>query len=264
MSPLAETQAAMAGAIVDKDAAAILPRLTGGGDPTYRLSIHQRHYEASLLRVLRGRFPAIEWLVGGPFTIAAAKEFVRCHPPLKPCLAEYGDRLPRFLAAQPGSRSMPWLGAVGDLEWHIGAVSVAVDEPFIGLDRFAAAGDVPLEALTLRLQPGLAYLDADWPVDELVGLYVGGKAPEQLAFDPANVWLEVGGARGAFTINRLDKATFAFRKALADRQSLAEALAAASATEATFDPGAALARLFADKLVTAITALDQETIDDRS
>ncbi len=264
MPPLADTQAAIRGAIIDKDAAAILPRLTGGSDPTYRLSIHQRHYEASLLRVLRGRFPAVEWLVGGPFMIAAVSEFVRHHPPEKPCLAEYGADFPRFLAERPGSQAMPWLGAVGELEWHVGAVSVAVDEPAIGLDRFAAAGDVALEALSLRLQPGLAYLTAAWPVDELVGLYVGGQAPEQLAFDPAAVWLEVRGARGDFTINRLDKATHAFRAALADNRPLAAAIGAASAAEATFDPGAALARLFADKLVTAIATLDQETTDDRN
>jgi len=264
VSPLAETQAAMRGAIVDKDAAAILPRLTGGDDPTYRLSIHQRHYEASLLRVLRGRFPAVEWLVGGPFMIAATTEFVRRHPPEKPCLAEYGADFPRFLVERPGSEPMPWLGAVGALEWEVGRVSVAVDAPAIGLDRFAEVGDTPLEALKLRLQPGLAYCHTDWPVDELVRLYVNDQAPERLAFDPAEVWLEVLGARGDFTINRLDKASYAFRQALAEGRPLAAAITAASGAEPTFDPGAALARLFADKLVTAITVLDQEATDDRS
>jgi len=264
VSPLAEIQAAVRGAIVDKDAAAILPRLTGGVDPTYRLSIHQRHYEASLLRVLRGRFPAVEWLVGGPFMIAATTEFVRRHPPLKPCLAEYGADFPRFLAERQGAEAMPWLGAVGEVEWQVGAVSVAVDEPTIGLDHFAAVGDTPLEALKLRLQPGLACVHAAWPVDELVRLYVSGQAPEQLAFDPAEVWLEVRGARGDFTINRLDKPTFAFRAAVAEGRPLATAIGAASAVEPTFDPGAALAGLFTDKLVTAITTLDQEAIDDRN
>ena len=263
MPPLADTQAAIRGAVIDKDAAAILPRLTGGSDPTYRLSIHQRHYEASLLRVLRGRFPAIEWLVGGPFMIAAASAFVRQHPPMKPCLAEYGADFPRFLAGQPGSEQMPWLAAVGELEWRVGAVSVAVDAPAVGLGSFAEAGDVALEALRLRLQPGLAYMHAGWPVDELIGLYVSGNAPERLAFDPADVWLEVRGARGDFTINRLDNATWAFRSELADGRPLATAIGAASATGATFDPGAALAQLFADNLVTAITALDQEANDDR-
>jgi hypothetical protein len=264
VSPLAETQAAMRGAVVDKDAAAILPRLTGGGDPTYRLSIHQRHYEASLLRVLRGRFPAIEWLIGGPFMIAATTDFVRAHPPLKPCLAEYGTDFPRFLAERPGAESMPWLAAAGALEWEVGRVSVAIDEPAIGLDRFAEVGDTPLEALRLRLQPGLAYMHAAWPVDELVRLYVSGKAPERLAFDPAAVWLEVLGARGDFTINRLDHASCAFRATLADGRPLAEAIGAASAAEPTFDPGAALARLFADKLVSEITVLDREATDDRN
>jgi hypothetical protein len=264
VSPLAETQAAIRGAVVDKDVAAILPRLTGGVDPTYRLSIHQRHYEASLLRVLRGRFPAIEWLVGGPFMIAATSEFARRHPPQKPCLAEYGADFARFLAERPGNAAMPWLSSVAELEWHVGAASVAIDEPAIGLDRFAEVGNTPLDALTLRLQPGLAYIHAAWPVDKLVKLYVGGKAPEQLAFDPNAVWLEVHGARGNFVINRLDAPTHAFRAALAGGRSIAAAIGAAGTVAPTFDPGAALAQLFADGLVTAITAIDREVIDDRN
>ncbi len=264
MPPLADTQAAIRGAVVDKDAAAVLLRLAGGGDRRYRLSIHQRHYEGSLVKVVRGRFSALEWLTGSAFMTAAATDFVRRHPPRRPCLAEYGEDFPHFLAARAGSAAMPWLAAAGALEWHVGTVSVAIDEPALGLDDFARSATSDLDHIVMTLQPGLAYTSAEWPVDELIRLHVDGAAPERLAFDPENVWLEVRGARGNFLINRLDPGTHSFRAALAEGRPLATAIGAASAAEATFDPGAALARLFADKLVTAITALDQEAIDDRN
>ena len=91
----------------------------------------------------------------------------------------------------------------------------------------------------------------NWPVDDLVKLHLDGNAPERLDFAPNRIFLEVRGARGAFSMRRLDEATFALRKTLADGAPLATALAAAPG-EAAFDPGAALASLFADGIVADV------------
>ena len=254
MPPLADTQTAIREAIIDKRAAAILPRLVGGRDPTYRLSIHQRHYDASLVDVLHRRFPAIEWLVGSDFLVKAALDFVRRFPPIEPCLDEYGQDFPTFLAARRGTETTPWLAAVGALEWQLGEVAAAVDRPAVALDRLTAFEDIDLDRIVLVLQTGLAYVSAGWPVDELVKLHVGGNAPENLAFEPAAIWLEVGGSRGAFSIRRLDQPTYAFRRAIAAGQSIAAAIAAGNSADPVFDPGVALAGLFADGLVTSIAA----------
>ncbi len=102
-------KARMRAAIIDRKAETILPQLTGGRDPTYRLSIHQRHYEASLAKAIVTRFPAMEWLLGSAFIGQAASAFVRQYPPVAPCIAEYGEGFPRFLAGLPSAKTMPWI-----------------------------------------------------------------------------------------------------------------------------------------------------------
>ena len=95
-------------------------------------------------------------------------------------------------------------------------------------------------------------MDAGWPVDELLQVYLGGAAPAQMAFDPADVRLEIRGARGTFQFARLSPATFGFRRALAEGRTIGTAVAAAQALDPAFDAGVALGTMFAESLVVAI------------
>ena len=250
MSGLAEAQAAMRAAIVDGDAAGILSRLFGGRDPRYRLSIHQRHYGASIADLLRRRYPTTDWLVGASFLTRAANDFGRYSPPSRPALGEYGEKFPEFLAGRAGVEAMPWLVDLGALEWRLAEVAAQIELPALALDAFAAFAEHPLDELGLRLQPGVAYFSSAWPVDDLVRYFLDGNAPERLDFPPMAIWLELRGARGAFTMRRLDRGVHAFRLAIAAGTSLAAAIEGAAT--AGIDPGAAFAGLFADALVTRI------------
>jgi hypothetical protein len=107
--------------------------------------------------------------------------------------------------------------------------------------------------LTLALQPGLVHLHAPWPTDELMKLYLSDRAPESYVLEPGAIWLEVTGARGEFRIDRLERAEFAFRRALAARVSVGTAAELALDADPAFDPGRALTRLFAAGLVIAAT-----------
>ncbi len=258
--PLADTQSAFRDVIVaDAPPADVLAGLADVGDKAYRLSIHQRHYDASLVTVLRGRYPTLEWLLGSEFLGAAATLFARQFPPTRPCMAEYGADFPRFLATRSGTERMPWLAELGALERQVGAVSVAIEKPPLALDALTTFADIDPERISVTLQPGLAYVSAAWPVDELITLRLSGNAPEQLTFDRAPVLLEVRGARGAFRIQRLAEGAYAFRAALNDGAPLGVALEAAANRDPSFDPGAALAALFAENLVTTLDAPDEDS-----
>jgi hypothetical protein len=239
-------------AIVDRDAGGIVPLLVAGGNCAYRLSIHQRHYEASLIQVITGRFPAVEWLIGSGPMIVAAGNFVRQQPPMAPCIAEYGEGFPAFLGRRREAGSVRWIAAVGELEWHLGTVATAIAHEPAGIETLARLEDAELETVRLTLQPGLRYMSASWPVDELIEVYLGGAPPEQLAFDPAEVRLEIRGARGAFQISRLSPATFGFRRAIADGRSIGAAAVAALSLDRAFDAGVALGTMFAESLMVAI------------
>lgn len=252
MPSLIETQAFVRDAIVTGWVSDVSPLLVGGQDPQHRLAIHQRHYEVSLVSALLSKFPATAWLVGTPFVEQHARAFVRQNPPRLPCIAEYGAEFPEFLAARPGAERVPYLRSFGELEWAIGCVSIAIERPTVSADRLAANAIDALPDVVLTLQPGLRWLCAEWPIDDLMTLYLTNTAPEQLVLDPAAICVQVRGARGAFQIDRLHQGDLLFREAIVDGMTLGDAAGRALDQAAEFDAGRALAALFAEQLVIAI------------
>jgi Putative DNA-binding domain len=256
--PLADFQAQVRGAIVDGTIAPLAPFLTGGVEPLKRFAIHQRHYEASLVRALVEKFPAVVWLAGSPFVTAAAAAFIRQSPPRAPCIAEYGEGFPAFLAERAETQDIPWLRWVGELEWQLSHAALAIEHAPLSIEALAKIAPERLADCTLTLQPGLYYLAAPWPVDELLKLFLSDDAPDSYALDVEDVFLEVRGARGAFSMTRLDAATFIFRRALAQGLSVGGAAEQALDADPGFDAGYGLVQLIAAGLATAIGA-DKDT-----
>src|SRR5271165_7000757 len=199
MRHLSEIQNQMRAAIVGGDQTAIAQLgLIGGRCPEKRFGIHRRHYETRLVEILMRRFPGVCWLMGSSFVIDAARDFVRRWPPATPCLAEYGDRFPVFLADRPGAAAAPYLGWFASLEWYVGRVALAIDETSLGLDALAAVEPDLLPALGIRPQTGLHYVAAPWPIDDLFMVHLCENQPTHFALEPGWVGLQIRGARGMF------------------------------------------------------------------
>jgi hypothetical protein len=254
---LAEMQLRIRRAVVAGDAAGIPPQLIGGRDPGRRLAIHQRHYRSSLVAAIGSKFPATAWLLGKPFLDEAAGQFVRQHPPAAPCIAEYGKEFPRFLSTYSCAARVPYLYSFAELEWHLGQVAIAVDRPALALEVFSRFEANTLMHTCLTLQSGLRYLHASWPVDDLMKLYLTDTAPAEYRLAPADVWLEVRGARGEFRIDRLDAANFVFRKAVLDGQSIGVAAERALDANIGFDVGRAFTTLVRSGHVIGTTSRDR-------
>jgi hypothetical protein len=71
--------------------------------------------------------------------------------------------------------------------------------------------------------------------------------------------MEVRGARGEFSMNRLSEADFAFRESIMERRSIGEAAECAFEADAAFDPGMALAVVITGELITGIKSRATET-----
>jgi hypothetical protein len=252
MLSLAETQARLSAAILNGDAAAIAPLLVGGRDPQARLAIHQRHYEASLVKALTTKFPATVWLIGDALFTAATRAYVHRHPPAAPCIAEYAEDFPGFIGDWPGIDRAPYLGAVAQADWLLGQAALAVDGPPVSIQALAAVEPDKLPDIRLSPQPGLKYMQAGWPVDELVKLHLDDNAPERYVLDPEEVWLEIRGTRGAFSLSRLEEPAYFFRRAVKSGSTIGAAAEEALAADPAFDAGGALASLFASGLVTSV------------
>jgi hypothetical protein len=257
MRSLGETQTLFRRAVAGGPSDALSALLSSPGDPIERLEIYRRHYRESFRRHLRGRYPTVEWLVGTDLMIEFTDALLRKYPPRAPSLAAYGEGLIEIVQA---SRNRPiWLADVAKLDWHLGCLSVAVEEQPLGIVLLAAVPQHALLDIVLRLQPGLVYLQSGWPVDQLIHLRLDGNAPEQLAFTPEHVCLELRGGRGRFGLRRLASAEYAFRRALANGRRLGTAAEHAYGADPSFDLSAALARLFAEGLAAAMSA-QQESI----
>src|SRR5438876_8400963 len=123
---LADLQSRFAHAMTTGEADPVVAQLVGGDHPGKRLSIHLRHYEASLTAALREKFPACAWLAGADLVNAAARSYVHAHPPGQPCIAEYGEDFPQFLANHGRARTIPYLESFAALEWAVGRASIAI------------------------------------------------------------------------------------------------------------------------------------------
>jgi hypothetical protein len=240
------------------DGAALASRLRGGHDPGARLGIHLRHYTTSLSVALCDKFPASAWLAGAEVVREAAGAYARRHPPLQPCIAEYGRHFPQFLARHPRAAQLPYLASFAELEWAVGQASIAVEAPPLSWTELATRGAERLIDSDLALQPSVHYVCADWCIDELMHTYLSGVAPERFVLLDTVTLIEVRGARGTFRLTRLDAGTFAFRAALAAGRTVGEAADGALTIDAKLDPGNALRALVDAELVTGTATRKQE------
>lgn len=249
---LVEVQQHLRNALVKGDAWPAALELSGGARALGRLRIHQRHYEASLVAVVMGRFPATGWLTGTPWLERAARDFVHLEPPSTPCIAEYGAAFPAFLAGCDGAARMPYLYDFATLEWHLGSIALAIEESAIDTSALAIAGAAALDDATVRLQGGLYYASSDWPVDQLIQLHLGSEEPASFEMSEAPVWMQVRGVRGALRFSRLAAGDFGFRLALQRQVSLGLAAAQALMIDPAFDPGRALIALVDERLLCGL------------
>ncbi len=230
--------------------------LVGGREPARRVLLHRRHYRASLVETLLRRYPALTWLAGGRAVTAAADIFISAHPPAAPCLADYGEGFPPFVARQVGDAADGYIATFGELEWHVGAVSIAVDVPVAPIALEALDGDALASSVAI-VQPGVRYVRSGWPVHDLLERFLTDSVPDSYALVPADTWIEVRGARGRFEIHALDDVTWTFRRALQAGLTIEQAYVGALALDDTFDLAAAFRAVIASGLLGGLATSRQ-------
>lgn len=249
MPTLLELQASFRGGVLEQGDAVILPEIVGDGlAPAARLGIYHNHVFTTLTNALKAMFPVICRLVDERFFAYAAHEYIRDNPPRVRCLFEYGASFADFLGAFPPCRGLPYLPDVARLEWAMNEALHAADAPPFEPGGLAVvpAGDTP--NLILRLDPALRLLASPWPVDDIWAANQADSDPDaRVDLAAGEVWLQVRRADDRVLFRRIDAASFAFRRALADRARLSEAAEAALRADSSFDLAAALRALVSER-----------------
>lgn len=259
MPSLAETQARFAHALLDPGVADVDAMVAGDGlAPAARLAIYRHHHVTSLTAALQTTFPVVHRLVGDGFFRYVAHEFISVHPPVRPCLFEYGEALAGFLETFPACAGVPYLPDVARLEWAVNRAVHADDAVPLGLGRLRSLDPADLDGLTLRFEPSVALLASPWPVDAIWRANQPDADPDAVVDATAGpVALEVRRLDDDVVIRRLDPAHHAFRRRLMAGDGLAAAAATAMAHDTGFDLGRALRALFDDNVLSGFLVMSR-------
>jgi hypothetical protein len=248
---LAELQDAFGRAIWQGSDEAVAGLIRGDGlPPEARLAIYRHHVFSTLTAALASAYPVVVRLVDARFFAYAADAYVRAHPPAGPCLVEYGESLPEFLAAFPPCRDLGYLSDVARLEWAMHRALHAPDAAPVDPERLRAVAPDAAPGIRFRLDPSLSLCRSVWPIDRIW-------RANQPGADPAiRVDLGAGGARlevrrlGDDVVFRaLGAPAFAFRQALAGGKPIETAAEAALAEEPGFDLTGAIQELLREAVL---------------
>lgn len=218
-----------------------------------RLWIYRHHYESSLAEALKAIYPAICRLVDERFFEHAAHEYIKANPPCRPCLHEYGESFPEFLATFPPCRQLVYLADVARLEWRINAALHAPAEPPLAPSAFGGVGPEDFPRLVLRMLPSAAYLESSWPIDRI---WLGEEETVDLSEGGCRLEIRQRGEEVVFA--GLDEPQFTLRRTLAAGHRMENALAAALATDPLFDLAMALRQLLAEGLVSGFSLQSED------
>jgi hypothetical protein len=251
MPALRELQAAIGAAMLGGDAGAAAREIEADGlAPEARLDIYRHHVLTTLTSALEATFPVICRLVDRRFFAYAADAYLRAHPPTGPCLFEYGESFPEFLAAFPPCGDLAYLPDVARLEWAMSAALHAPDVDAMDPARLAQVAAEEMPRLTFAVDPSVSLLASPWPIDRVWRANQNGASSEPLDLASGGVRLEVRRAGDVATVRSLAAADYALRRTFARGGTLEDAAAAALGVDPHFDLTAALHAMLGERIFT--------------
>lgn len=224
-----------------------------GSDPAARFAVYRNNVVVSLVDVLADSFPVTQQLVGETFFRAMARIHALACPPRNPCLASYGQDFPSFIASFEPAAALPYLADVAHLELLRIAAYHAADTPALSPERLrqALADAAALPGLRCALHPSLGVLQSAYAVVALWAAHQG--LGDLAAVDPGmpqsalvlRVGLEV-------EVVEIPRAAGGFVACLQQGGTFADAMAAAIAVDAAFDPFFSIGLLIHKGALTAL------------
>jgi hypothetical protein len=255
MPALRDVQASIAAALLGGDTETAAGHIEGDGlEPGARLQIYRHHVLTTLTAALEVTFPVVCRLVDRRFFAYAADAYIRQNPPAGPCLAEYGESFPAFLARFRPCRPHRYLPDVARLEWAISVALRADESAGIDTARLAAVPPEDVPRLVFRLDSSVSFIHSPWPIDRIWRANqeeAGGEDPVDL--QGGGVHLEVRRVGGEATMRAVSAPRHAFRRALGEGLPLGDAAAAALALDPSLDLTGEIRQLLEDQLATEFT-----------
>ena len=204
-----------------------LDQIVKGGSlsPERRAAVHRNHLQISLAQALATSFPATRAVVGDDFFDHTARAFALAHPPVTPCLFEYGAAFPDYLDGLPALRELPYLGDLARFEWQLNAVHHAPDHGILDPGRLAGLSPTATAAIRFIPVPSLRLLASRYPVLKIWRL-AKGEIAENVSLDEGGHRLLIQRRNDAAIWQEMPQTEFSFLEALVGGATLADAASA--------------------------------------
>lgn len=254
MHSLREFQRICAAAILDRGFAGRAPGIRANGvSPMERLAIYRNNVFQNYRRSLVATYPAVERLVGAGYFARLCDDYVRRHRSRSGDVGEQAAWFADYLCCHPVVRDYVYLPDVARLEWAIEGAFNASDASPLDLSRLAEVAPEHYPSVRMCLAASARLLASPYPVERIRAFALADEGDRAAAsegrevqptrpptLDEGAVYLLVRRERYAVVVDTLARPAHAMLQALQMGQPLGEALAAAHALDAAFDPGADL------------------------
>lgn len=187
------------------------------------MSVYVNHHRISLCGALATTFSTVSLLTGEEAFRALASLFLQRHPPLQPCLAEYGAAFGSYLDGESMVKSLPYLADMARLDWAINRAATAPDAVALDGDQLGTLSPDELAELPVKAHPSLTLLSSTFPLPDIYRLAHGAGDAEAIKLDSKGARLMVWRRHNAPMTASVSWQTFEALKVLARGGSILSA-----------------------------------------
>jgi hypothetical protein len=207
-----------------------------------RLGVYRNNARETFRKTLAVTYPVVQRLVGEPCFRGIAGHFMREFPSRGGDLGRFGAELATLLDIYYRDTEFAYLADVARLEWACAEAEIAAEGFPLDLLQLAIVDVDEHPALRFAMRPPVRFVSSRYPVLRIWEANQGDDvAPVDLAAGADHVLVMRRAAR--VRLHRLDSATFAFARSLADGEPLADAHEAGRVAADDFDASRALVLL---------------------
>jgi len=208
-----------------------------------RLDAYRNNVIGTLSAALQSAYPVVARIVGMPFFLEAARQYILATPSESGDLNEFGAAFGDFLAGYPHAANLGYLPDVARLEWLVQAVFYAPDPPPADLGILATMDQDRYGDLRFSASPAHARIDSAWPLGDIWRVNQPDFDGDMAVDFSHGARLLVIRRNGLVHVDMLDAGEAALLDALARGETLADATARSTDVDPDIDLAAALRKL---------------------
>lgn len=215
----------------------------GSLTPVRRLGIYQHNAKTTLTSGLASLYPVVLNIVGAPFFLALAAEYIAATPSRSGDLHDYGASFADFILGYSPLDELPYLADVAKLEWRWHVAFHAADATAFDVTRLQEIPAEDVGALQFRLAPAVSLITSAYPLLQIWSFNMtnaqsdddAASSDSLIDWEIEEAYFVISRSDNTVEIRALSHAAYTFLAALCAKSSLANAFDAALSLDAQFD-----------------------------